>query len=46
MSSVTEAVIKTSSYVHDISALETVQTICLVLITICIIIIAVNSCFK
>ena len=46
MNSVTEAIIKMSSYIHDISVLETVHIICLVFIIIALIIIASDSCFK
>lgn len=46
MSAVIEAIIKISSYVHDIGVMETAQTMCLVCITICAILVAVNSFFK
>ena len=42
MGAETEAIIKMSSYVHDIGAMETVQSICLVCITICAILVAVS----
>ena len=46
MGAETEAIIKMSSYVHDISAMEVGQSICLVCIAICAILVAVNSFFK
>lgn len=46
MSAETEAIIKISSYVHDISVIEIGQSICLVCIAICAILVAVNSFFK
>ena len=46
MSAETEAIIKISSYVHDIGAMEIGQSICLVFIAICAVLVAVNSFFK
>ena len=42
----TEAIIKISSYVQDIGTMEIGQSICLVCIAICAILVAVNSFFK
>ena len=46
MSAETEAIIKISSYVHDIGVMEIGQLICLVCIAICAILVAVNSFFN
>ena len=46
MSAETEAIIKISSYVHDIGVMEIVQSICLVFIEICAILVTVNSFSK
>ncbi len=46
MSAETEAIIKISSYVQDIGVIEIVQSVCIVCITICAIIVVLNSLFK
>lgn len=46
MSAETEAIIKMSSYVHDIGVMEIVQSLCLVCIAICAVLVVVNSFFE
>jgi len=46
MSAEIEAIIKISSYVHDIGVMMACQTICFIAITLCIIFLNVDKFFK
>lgn len=46
MSAETEAIIKISSYIQDISVMEIYQTICLIAIAICIILLTSDRLIK
>lgn len=46
MSAETEAIIKISSYVHDIGVVEIYQTICLIAIAACIILLTIDRLIK
>lgn len=42
MSAEIEAIIKMSSYVHDISVMEICQTVCFIAIAVCIILLTID----